>query len=54
MNKKTTPSTESQGKETPGKAPCPQKKTLELIKLMARNYCAIPDLPEGLQGMIVS
>lgn len=60
MNKKTTPSfTASSNKPRSSAAsafneqPHPSEKTLAFLRSFARNYRAEPQLPQGLQGIIL-
>ncbi|WP_291529663.1 hypothetical protein [Bacteroides sp. UBA939] len=60
MDKKITPSFSSSsakphepGNMASGECPQPSAKTLALLRSFARNYRAIPQLPQGLQGIIL-
>ena len=60
MDKKTTPSFSSSSVK-PGSAdnalpdghPQPSGKTLDFLRSLARNYRAVSQLPQGLQGIIL-
>ncbi len=60
MNKKTTSSLASSSVKTrgftvpaSGKCPKPSEKTLAFLRSFARNYRVEPQLPQGLQGIIL-
>ena len=59
MDKKTTPSFSSSVKPRTsddtisGERPQPSEKTLDFLRSLARNYRAVSQLPQGLQGIIL-
>ena len=60
MDKKTTPSfssssmkPQSSDKALPDGHPQPSVKTLDFLRNLARNYRTVPQLPQGLQGIIL-
>ena len=60
MNKKTTPSfasssvkVRSSAAPVSGERPQPCEKTLAFLRSFARNYRVEPQLPQGLQGIIL-
>lgn len=60
MNKKTTPSLSSSSikshnsvRSVVGGHPQPSEKTLAFLRGFARNYWVEPQLPQGLQGIIL-
>lgn len=60
MDKTTTPSFTSSfnkpndsGNATSGECPQPSGRTLAFLRSFARNYRVIPQLPQGLQGIIL-
>lgn len=60
MDKKTTPSFSSSSVKPrsadnalPDGHPQPSGKTLDFLRNLARNYRAVPQLPQGLQGIIL-
>ena len=60
MNKKTPPSLPSSSlksrnsvRSVTGGHPQPSEKTLAFLRSFARNYRVEPQLPQGLQGIIL-
>ena len=60
MDKKTTPSFSSSSVKPrtsddtiSGERPQPSGKTLDFLRNLARNYRTVPQLPQGLQGIIL-
>ena len=60
MDKKTTPSFSSSSVKPrtsddtiSGERPQPSEKTLDFLRNLARNYRTMPQLPQGLQGIIL-
>ena len=60
MDKKTTPSfasssvkVRSSAAPVSGERPQPSEKTLAFLRSFARNYRVEPQLPQGLQGIIL-
>ena len=60
MDKKTTPSFSSSSVKPrtsddtiSGERPHPSEKTLDFLRSLARNYRTVPQLPQGLQGIIL-
>ena len=60
MDKKTTPSFSSSSVKPrtsddtiSGERPQPSEKTLYFLRSLARNYRAVSQLPQGLQGIIL-
>ncbi|MCD7940340.1 MAG: hypothetical protein LUH50_09920 [Bacteroides intestinalis] len=60
MDKKTTPSFSSSSVKPrtsddtiSGEGPQPSEKTLDFLRSLARNYRAVSQLPQGLQGIIL-
>ena len=60
MDKKTTPSFSSSSVKPrtsddtiSGERPQPSEKTLDFLRNLARNYRTVPQLPQGLQGIIL-
>lgn len=60
MDKKTTPSFPSSSVKPrsadnalPDGHPQPSGKTLDFLRNLARNYRTVPQLPQGLQGIIL-
>ena len=60
MDKKTTPSFSSSSVKPrsadnalPDGHPQPSEKTLDFLRSLARNYRAVSQLPQGLQGIIL-
>ena len=60
MDKKTTPSFSSSSVKPrtsddtiSGERPQPSEKTLAFLRSLARNYRAVSQLPQGLQGIIL-
>ena len=60
MDKKTTPSFSSSSVKPrtsddtiSGERPQPSEKTLDFLRSLVRNYRAVSQLPQGLQGIIL-
>ena len=60
MDKKTTPSFSSSSVKPrtsddtiSGDRPQPSEKPLDFLRSLARNYRAVSQLPQGLQGIIL-
>ena len=56
MDKKTTPSFSSSSvkpRSADNALPQPSGKTLDFLRNLARNYRTVPQLPQGLQGIIL-